>query len=175
MADLLNEDLIAYDPLSDVTRKERRALLGTSVLGVALVKVPLVPEKISTFGVDFSPPNQRTFLAIYALVVLYFLAAFAIYAFTDVVAWRRARIRRHQEYSRQRVASDVALGEAGVNMLAEARERAARISGDDEALTYRGLASYRVAELASLLRALFEFGVPTVFSIYAVAVLFKGA
>lgn len=175
MSDLLTEDLIAYDPLSEVTRKERRALLGISVLGVALVKVPLVPEKISTFGIDFSRPNQQTFLAIYAAIVLYFLAAFLIYAFTDYVAWRRARVRRYQEYTRQKVASDVAMGERGLSLLAEERERVANRSNNYDALTYKGLASFRVAEVASWLRAVFEFGVPVVFAVYTVTLLVGAA
>ena len=57
MADLLNEDLISFDPLSEVTRKERRALLGISVLGGALVNIALVPEKLSTFGIEFARPD----------------------------------------------------------------------------------------------------------------------
>lgn len=172
MADLLTEDLIAYDPMSETTRKERRALLGLSVLGVALVKVPLVPEKISALGVDFAPSNQRAFLAIYAFVVLYFLVAFAIYAFTDYVAWRRSRVRRIQEHTRHQVASEVSLGEAGLRRLAEVRDAAADRSGDYDALSYRGLASYRSAELASWIRAIFEFAVPVVFSLYSIVLLF---
>lgn len=175
MADLLNEDLISFDPLSEVTRKERRALLGISVLGVALVKIPLVPEKLSTFGIEFARPNQQAFLTIYAAVVLYFLVAFLIYALTDFIAWRRARVRRLQEYTRQQVASTVSLGEAGVNMLTEERQRAAQRSGDYRALSYRGFASFRLAEGAAWLRAIFEFAVPVVFSIYTAAVLLWGA
>lgn len=172
MADLLTEDLISFDPLSEVTRKERRALLGISVVGVALVKVPLVPEKFATFGIEFSRPNQSTFLAIYALVVLYFLGAFLIYAFTDYVAWRRERVRRHHEYSRQVVASQVALGEAGMSMLAEKRDRRVKLSqGIDKDLSYLGLASYDVAEFAAKFRALFEFGVPIAFALYTIGVL----
>jgi hypothetical protein len=35
------------DPLSEVTRKERRILLGTSALGIIVAKVGLVPTKIT--------------------------------------------------------------------------------------------------------------------------------
>jgi hypothetical protein len=52
MTDVLTQDLVSYDPLSEVTRKERRALLGLSLLGVALVKVPLIPEKFTKSGSD---------------------------------------------------------------------------------------------------------------------------
>lgn len=170
--DLLTQDLIAFDPLSEVTRKERRVLLGLSVLGLALVKVPLVPERFATLGIEFTRPNQSTFLTIYALVVFYFLVAFLIYAFTDYVAWRRERVRRDLEYTRQHVASQVALGEMGLTMLAEERDRRANLSDRSaKALAYRGLASYKVAEVASKARAVFEFGVPLVFSLYTIWVL----
>jgi hypothetical protein len=172
MVDLLNEDLISYD---QVTRKERRALLGISVLGVALVKIPLVPEKLSTFGIEFARPNQQAFLTIYAAVVAYFLVAFLIYALTDFIAWRRSRVRRIQEYTRQQVASTVSLGEAGVNMLTEERQRATQRGGECRALSSRGFASFRLAEGTAWFRAIFEFAVPVVFAIYTVAVLLWGA
>lgn len=170
-SDLLTQDLITYDPLTEVTRKERRMLLGLSVLGVALVKIPLVPEKIATLGIDFSRPNQKSFLLVYSLIVLYFLVAFLLYALTDYVAWRRTRVRRYQEYTRQRVASDVALGDAGRSMLEEKYQRAAEQSGNYGGLSYRGFASYQLAEVASWLRALFEFGLPIVFAAYSLFLL----
>ena len=76
------------DALSDVTRKERRFLLGTSLLGIALIKTGLVPSKISALGIELQGADQRALLAIVAFVILYFLAAFIIYATSDYLAWR---------------------------------------------------------------------------------------
>jgi hypothetical protein len=64
------------DPLSEVTRKERRLLLGVSVLGLAMVKIGLVPQKISALGVEFSSVNQKTLLYLIALIVVYFFVCF---------------------------------------------------------------------------------------------------
>ena len=50
-----------------------RSLLGLCVLGIGLVKVPLVPTKLSTFGIEFSQLNQQAFIYLYAAVVAYFL------------------------------------------------------------------------------------------------------
>jgi hypothetical protein len=47
MSDVRERDLINYNPLTEITRRERRALLGVSMLGLALVKVPLIPTKFS--------------------------------------------------------------------------------------------------------------------------------
>ena len=161
MSDLLTKDLISYDPLSETTRKERRALLGLSVIAVAIVKVPIIPEKISALGIEFTLRNQQTFLSIYALVLVYFLAAFLVYALTDYISWRRARVILHQQYARQTIASNLALGEEGGTDLQEQLAK-------EQELRYKGLANYYVALHAARLRAVFEFAVPIVFSSYAV-------
>jgi hypothetical protein len=88
MADPTPRELSLRDPLSDVTRKERRLLLGMSVIGIAVVKTGLLPEKISALGIDFSETNQKSLLIVFSLVTIYFLAAFMIYAaFTKVAGW----------------------------------------------------------------------------------------
>jgi len=79
MRDVLTRDLVLYDPLTETTRKERRVLLGVSALGIALVKVPLVPTKFSALGLEFAPTNQAVLLTLYSLLVAYFLVGFLIY------------------------------------------------------------------------------------------------
>ncbi|MCZ8159050.1 MAG: hypothetical protein O9256_04100 [Rhizobiaceae bacterium] len=163
MSDILERDLVSYDPLSAVTRKERTALLGFSMLGLALVAVPLVPEKLGVFGIEFTKLNQQTFLWLYALLVGYYLAAFLVYAFTDLVAWRRSEHIRYTAYVRAQE---------------ENRQRGflERTPKDAESVSqravanpvYRGLASYRVAQAASQLRALFEFALPVAFAVYVI-------
>jgi hypothetical protein len=78
---------ILSDPLSDVTRKERLYLLAVSIIGIAIVKTGLIPTEITTLGVKFEEANQNTLLSILALVGLYFLAAFLIYAVADLYTW----------------------------------------------------------------------------------------
>ncbi len=75
----LNE-LKLQDPLSEVTRKERRFLLGISALAITIIKVGIIPTKITALGVVFKETDQQSFLWILGLLILYFLIAFIIYA-----------------------------------------------------------------------------------------------
>ena len=167
MSDILERDLLSYDPLTEVTRKERRALLGVSMLGLALAKVPLIPTKLAALGIEFAEVSRQTFVHMYALIVLYYLAAFLLYAFTDLVAWRRSEHIRYSAYlkaeqANQPSALKIAYGEkpktpqpfAGKNPV------------------YRGLAAYGTGVLASRLRAAFEFGFPILFAIVALYALY---
>ncbi len=166
MSDVRERDLITYDPLTEVTRRERKALLGVAMLGLALVKVPLVPAKLAAFGIEFSEVNRENFAFMYALVVGYFLIAFVVYAFSDFVAWRRSEVIRYSAYTHAQQKDPLLsppylrsplVGESGVPL------RPA-VSGRSPA--YRGLASWASAVAASRLRAVFEFVLPVVFATY---------
>jgi hypothetical protein len=78
------------DPLSEVTRKERRALLGVSVLGMALVHTGLVPSEITALGIKLTAPAQSSLLQLMAAICGYFLIAFSVYATSDYASWQRA-------------------------------------------------------------------------------------
>lgn len=82
------------DPLSPLTRAERRNLLFASFVGVLISKAGLVPTKISAFGIDLSAPQQSAFTFVTSLVVIYFLIAFVSYALPDFLTWRK----KHQDY-----------------------------------------------------------------------------
>ena len=175
MADLLTKDLIAYDPLSETTRKERTALLGLSILGVALVKVPLVPEKFAVFGVDFAKVNQSTFVSLYALVIGYYLVAFAIYAVTDYIAWRRQEVINAHEHTAQSRERDANAKKGPLDSLDDdIRKEVRRQAGlglQADHPKYKGAASYSLAFAAARMRATFEFLLPIVFAIYTLVVL----
>ena len=76
------------DPLTEISRRERRNLLATSAVALMIVITGFVPTKISALGVEFSAADQRGLLWVLALVVFYFLLAFVVYALTDFVTWR---------------------------------------------------------------------------------------
>ena len=82
------------DPLSEVTRKERRNLLAASTVGILVAKAGLVPTQLSTLGIQFTPPAQQTFVALLASVVIYFILAFAFYGVADFFVWRK----KYQDY-----------------------------------------------------------------------------
>lgn len=165
--DFLSRDLITYDPLSETTRKERTALLGLSMLGIALVKVPLVPEKLALLGIEFAKVQQGTFVRLYALVILYYLFAFSIYALTDYVAWKRKAVISQHEYTRQAAQRSY-----------QTRFPAKQLPTHEQLATppialpaYRGAASYGWASGAARTRALFEFALPAAFSLYSLFTL----
>lgn len=82
-------DVLLNDPLRELTRKERKVLLATSMVGLAMVKVGLVPTKISALGIDFDKTNQQAFYLVVGILLAYFLCAFLIYAVVDFVVWQR--------------------------------------------------------------------------------------
>ena len=83
-------DVPLQDPLRDVTRKERRALLGVSTVAIAVAKTGLLPTEIVALGVKFSPADRAGLVSVAAFVVLYFMVAFILYAAVDFLAWRWA-------------------------------------------------------------------------------------
>lgn len=173
------QDLITYDPLSDVTRKERRMLLGLCVLGIALVKVPLVPEKVSALGLDFTLANQQVFLQLYALVLGYFLLAFLIYGLTDYTAWKRTHVRKHAV---ERIESAERRARLTPEVLEEIRKRETELHNPDPRnlkenldLIYAGFAMYRLALWLARVRALFEFVVAVLVSAYTIRELLTRA
>jgi hypothetical protein len=71
------------DPLREVARKERRSLLGVNVIAILVGATGLVPEKIENFGITFAPSERRALLFVFLGVVVYYYAAFIIYAWGD--------------------------------------------------------------------------------------------
>jgi hypothetical protein len=53
-----------------------------------MVQTGLVPTKIATFGIELEQPNRHALLLLIALVNIYFLIAFVIYAASDYRSWR---------------------------------------------------------------------------------------
>ena len=78
---------ILADPLSDITRKERRNLLLASTVGAIVATMGLVPTRFSALGIDFSPPAQSSFVILVTLVILYFVLAFLFYGVADFFVW----------------------------------------------------------------------------------------
>ena len=67
------------DPLSEVTRRERKALLIASLIALAISLGGLIPTEIQALGVKLSPPERDSILLLIALSVIYLLGGFSIY------------------------------------------------------------------------------------------------
>ncbi len=160
MVENVSKDILLSDPLSSVTRRERRLLLGVSVFSIAMVKTGLVPAKISAFGIEFTNTNQRSILWITALIAFYFLCAFSIYAASDFLGWKKVirteRVKRAKERLEKAQISDPRYYE-------------------EQDYIARNVPSARLLYLfqnpISILRALFEFVLPFVIGIYAILLL----
>jgi uncharacterized membrane protein YwzB len=88
-----NDDLRdLVDPLSPTTRVERRWLLISSVVLIALTWGGLIPTKVDAFGMEISNINSRVLVWLSCLVTAYFLAAFIFYYRADHFAVRRSTI-----------------------------------------------------------------------------------
>lgn len=81
--------LYLEDPLSQISRLERRNLLIASTLGLLVGHVGLVPTSITALGLEFTAPAQNAFLILMALLVAYLIFSFGIYALADFFIWRK--------------------------------------------------------------------------------------
>lgn len=144
------------DPLSDITRKERRSLLGISILSIAMVKTKLIPTKISALGIEFTGANQKTLLFLVMLIVFYYLCAFTFYGLSDFLAWR--------------IDIFEALKKAYKNaqMMEEREFEIHRKIVSDPRTAF----NLKFSSLASILRALFEFLLPLIVGIYSIYILY---
>lgn len=141
------------DPLSDVTRAERKMLLGLSAVGLVIARSGLVPSRISALGIEFDRADQSALLGMLAAVIVYFLVAFVVYATSDFVAWRvafrNAVLSSQREYEAQ----------SDDQRAAEDRLRQRLRSGHWWAAASRSV---------SVTRAVFEFLVPLIIGVFAV-------
>jgi hypothetical protein len=144
--------------LTEVTRKERRLLLGISAIGIVIVKTGLVPSKISALGIDFGETDQQALLTCLGAVVVYFFASFIIYAASDLAAWRMAFHK--------------SIYDVKLRSSAESEEEQQRRDHVLQGKIRKGYLRWlRVTGPMSFVRAVFEFGVPVIIGIYAIVLL----
>jgi hypothetical protein len=97
------------DPLRDVTRKKRRALLIATVLGFTIAVIGLTPKSIQVVGIaEFTPPNERNLLLFLAAIISYYLLGFNIYSRTDLKNWE-IKIEKEVHQDRIKASDDVIL------------------------------------------------------------------
>lgn len=76
------------DPLSDVTRRERKNLLLVSFISLAVTLGNLVPQEITALGIKVSPSEQRNLFLLLASAVLYLMGAFIFYGHAEFQRWQ---------------------------------------------------------------------------------------
>lgn len=133
------------DPLSEGTRKERRNLIISCVLGFLVSQAGLVPTRAELLGIEFSSVSPRAFLVIIGAIIGYFLVAFLIYGLSDFFAWRK----RYYNYTAQVDAIDRNWTEEDQREYDDRHERIPRA-----AWIYAG------SKPLSIARVIFEFFIP---------------
>jgi Ca2+/Na+ antiporter len=161
-----NKNISLVDPLSEVTRKERRMLLGLSMLGIFFVKAGILPTKISALGVDLATNDQGAFLFLTSLVLLYFTVAFFIYAMSDFIVWRKSLtelyLLEYRQYMQERDYRPQSADEAE---LEEEETRAHK----------RNAIWLSLTKPMSIFRAIFEFALPLFVGLYSIFIMVQFA
>jgi hypothetical protein len=166
------------DPLSRVTRGERKALLIISTTGITIVKAGIVPTKISALGVEFSPTNQKALLIMIALIIIYLLVAFIIHASADFIAWQISHIKSVKKtlYDFQTELKDI----LKTKLLADADDKKVEEQMQStleahhiliEKLFSRDKITSSLVYPISFIRAMLEFLFPILLAIYSIIVL----
>jgi len=148
----------------------------------------LIPSKISALGIEFSQTDQKSLLSMIALVVLYFLVAFALYASSDFIAWRfafRAAIRdwvtqtkKREEERPLRSAGEANLTgysaweiDSMTKPLGAGRPDLRPLDDYYKRFLTRSRIVSFFSRPAAFLRALFEFVLPLLVGVYAMILL----
>jgi hypothetical protein len=104
--------VLIRDPLSEVTRRERKTFLGVSILSIAVIKANLIPSKIAAFGIEIDHVKHQELVTLLAAVVIYFLLVFIAYAYSDFLGWRIAfwEASRARAIEREKIEEAIAHG-----------------------------------------------------------------
>ncbi|HRB14191.1 MAG TPA: hypothetical protein PK224_00205 [Nitrospira sp.] len=82
------EQILEADPLGNLARKERKALLISSAVAFAMAKAGIVPSQISFLTIEVTEINEIELLRLIIMVVSYFLLSFVLHALPDFLRWK---------------------------------------------------------------------------------------
>ena len=148
------------DPLGDVARKERRSLLGISAIAILIGRTGLVPAKIENFGISFATPERQALLWVFVAVVVYYTAAFIVYAISDSLSWGYAVDRGNRELIKQ--------SEAAARRRDQLSPAPTNTVDDQDDSPEEPWPLVGLVTPASLLRGAFDFVVPVLVAGYAI-------
>lgn len=93
---------LARDPFSEVTRKERRALLALSILGILIGRTGMMPTSIQSVGITINANQHKTALYLLVGVIFYFLCVFVCYSILDyITTWEARAADRENQLAEQ--------------------------------------------------------------------------
>lgn len=165
MSDNDVKELLLRDPLSAVSRKERRNLLVISAIGLIMVNGGLLPSKISALGIEFSQADKYSLLKILSWIIAYFLFAFILYAISDLLTWRLniflaiGKLQNGKINDGNICNTKLKLAETGIRFEREIQTKLPSF-----------LKSFYIYSV-SIIRAIFEFFLPIVIGTYTIIIL----
>jgi hypothetical protein len=145
-------DEMLNDPLREVTRKERRSLLGISAIALLIgwTHGRVLPSRIDNFGItELTTPDRGVLLWLFLLIVGYYFVAFVLYAWTDSLKYFHTVREGAKTLSKQR-------DEQVIGSLRIAAESPWWL---------------RLVAPASLMRGVFDFFVPLAVALFAMGSL----
>jgi len=152
------------DPLSEITRKERKALLVIATLAIAIVKAGLLPTRIKAIGIELETIDQIVLLKLLSFIVMYFLVGFIIYGSGDFIYWRSERLKELQA----ELADEVDWQAQPRGTTSEVQMSKYEIMD----LIRRKMKPLRLASTPiSLFRSFFDFLLPILLSLYSIYIL----
>ena len=151
------------DPLSEVTRKERKVLLGLSMVSLFFSQAGILPSKISALGIELKTTDQNTILYLMSAGLVYFIVAFSLYAMSDFMVWKKAINRDYLSQFRKMVINDYSQGpDNPIDCDVESEE--ARLYKKNKIWA-------TLTKPVSKARAFFEFLLPLIVGLYAVVMM----
>lgn len=150
------------DPLNELTRRERRLLLVVCLIGLFFVLTGAIPKKIQALGIEFDKFDQQWFLFLFAAIVIYLLFLFVIYATSDYIKWKAAISDEIKINYRRELENSCTSGGGSIH---EAMEEFSYLE------LQKNRFWFRLTQPTYMLRVLFEFIVPVLFSLATIAML----
>ena len=153
------------DPLAEITRKERKALLVIATLAIAIVEAGLLPTRINAFGIELETIDQVVLLKLLSFIVMYFLIGFIVYGSADFIYWRSERLKELQTELAEEVewkaqprstTSEVQMSKYEIMDLIRMKMKPLRIASTP----------------ISLFRSFFDFLLPIFLSLYSIYIYF---
>lgn len=143
-------DFKAYlkNPLSEIAKGERKALLGVSLLAVSISYLGIEPSQINAVGFSFNIDDFKNIYLILKLVIIYFLVAFSIHAYSDFLNWFLSAREATKEIQKKLV-----------------EKYSDKNSEEIESLDISPDLLVKSSKPVTYLRAFIEFGFPIVFAI----------
>ena len=152
------------DPLAEITRKERKALLVIATIAIAIVEAGLLPTRINAFGIELETIDQVVLLKLLSFIVMYFLIGFIVYGSADFIYWRSERLKELQTELAEEVdwkaqprstTSEVQMSKYEIMDLIRMKMKPLRIASTP----------------ISLFRSFFDFLLPIFLSLYSIYIL----